>query len=114
LLTDRTPRGLVTQNSRKSVGVVLTRLALWFDTVITREDVAPKPVPEPVWLACRQMGLSPAELLFAGDLEFDMLAGRRAGVRTVLLRNPESASFENADLVVDSLAELYGWLASGG
>jgi phosphoglycolate phosphatase len=106
-------RGLVTRNSRKSVDVVLARLGLRFDAVVTREDAAPKPAPEPVWLACRQMGLSPAEVLFVGDFEFDMLAGRRAGVRTVLLRNPELASSEHADLVVDSLAELYGWLAAG-
>jgi HAD superfamily hydrolase (TIGR01509 family) len=105
-------RGLVTRNSRKSVDVVLARLGLRFDADVTREDAAPKPAPEPVWLACRQMGLSPAEVLFVGDFEFDMLAGRRAGAHGPPAKS-EQASSEHADLGVDSLAELYGWLASG-
>lgn len=99
-------RGLVTRNSRKSVDMVLDRLGLRFDAVVTREDAPPKPAPEPVWLACRRMGLSPSDVLFVGDFEFDMLAGRRAGVRTVLLRNPALAASEHADLSVESLGEL--------
>jgi HAD superfamily hydrolase (TIGR01509 family) len=103
-------RGLVTRNSRKSVDRVLTRLGLRFDAVVTREDAPPKPAPEPVWLACRRMGLPPSAVLFVGDFEFDMLAGRRAGVRTVLLRNPAQAASDHADYSVNSLAELRGLL----
>jgi HAD superfamily hydrolase (TIGR01509 family) len=103
-------RGLVTRNSRKSVELVLQRLGLAFDAVVTREDAPPKPAPEPVWLACRRMGLSPAELVFVGDFEFDMLAGRRAKVRTVLLRSGALMASEHADLSVDSLEELRTWL----
>lgn len=99
-------RGIVTRNSRKSVDVVLTRLGLRFDAVVTREDAPPKPAPDPVLLACRRMGLPTSEVLFVGDFEFDMLAGRRAGVRTVLLRSPVMTSSEHADLVIDSLGEL--------
>jgi len=99
-------RGIVTRNSRKSVDVVLTRLGLRFDAVVTREDAPPKPAPDPVLLACRRMGLPTSEVLFVGDFEFDMLAGRRARVRTVLLRSPVMTSSEHADLVIDSLGEL--------
>jgi HAD superfamily hydrolase (TIGR01509 family) len=99
-------RGIVTRNSRKSVDVVLTRLGLRFDAVVTREDAPPKPAPDPVLLACRRMGLPTSEVLFVGDFKFDMLAGRRAGVRTVLLRSPVMTSSEHADLVIDSLGEL--------
>jgi len=106
-------RGLVTRNSRKSVDMVLDRLGLRFDAVVTREDAPPKPAPEPVWLACRRMGLSPSDVLFVGDFEFDMLAGRRAGVRTVLLRNPALAASEHADLSVESLGELRDQLEVG-
>jgi HAD superfamily hydrolase (TIGR01509 family) len=104
-------RGIVTRNSRKSVELVLGRLGLAFDAVVTREDAPPKPAPEPVWLACRRMGLSPAELVFVGDYEFDMLAGRRAKVRTVLLRSGAMTASEHADLSVDSLEELRAWLS---
>ncbi len=106
----RLRRGLVTRNSRKSVTLVLARLGLGFDAIVTREDAPPKPSPEPVWLACRRMGLAPPDVLFVGDFEFDMLAGRRAGVRTVLLRSGVTLTSEHADLAVDSLGELRGWL----
>ncbi|HSB77832.1 MAG TPA: HAD family hydrolase [Candidatus Methylomirabilis sp.] len=107
-------RGIVTRNSRKSVELVLRRLGLAFDAVVTREDAPPKPAPEPVWLACRRMELSPAELVFVGDFEFDMLAGRRANVRTVLLRSGATMASEHADLSVDSLEELRTWLEATG
>jgi len=99
--------GLVTRNSRKSVGLVLARLGLRFDAVVAREDAPPKPSPEPVWLACRRMEVPPDEVVFIGDFEFDMQAGRRAGVRTVLLRSPVCRASADADIIVDSLAELH-------
>ncbi len=107
-------RGLVTRNSRKSVDLVLAQLHLHFDAIVTREDAPPKPAPEPVWLGCRRMGLSPSDVLFVGDFEFDMLAGRRAGVRTILLRGPALSTSAYADLIVDSLAELRASLESSG
>ncbi|HWU37889.1 MAG TPA: HAD family hydrolase [Candidatus Acidoferrum sp.] len=107
-------RGLVTRNSQKSVDVVLARLGLCFHAIVTREDAPPKPAPEPVWLGCQRMGLMPAEVLFVGDFEFDMLAGRRAGVRTVLLRGPVLKASQNADFSVDSLAELQASLELSG
>jgi HAD superfamily hydrolase (TIGR01509 family) len=102
--------GLVTRNSRKSVELVLARLMIRFDAVVTREDAPPKPAPEPVWAACRGMGLQPSEVIFVGDYEFDMLSGRRAGAGTVLLRSGTITASERADLSVDSLAELRVWL----
>jgi HAD superfamily hydrolase (TIGR01549 family) len=103
-------RGLVTRNSRKSVALVLGRLGFGFDAVITREDAPPKPAPDPVWAACRGLGVEPPEVLFVGDFEFDMLSGRRAGAQTVLLRNGAITESANADLTVDSLAELRDWI----
>ncbi|MBI4536919.1 MAG: HAD family hydrolase [candidate division NC10 bacterium] len=102
--------GLVTRNSRKSVEAILGRLDIRFDAVVSREDAPPKPAPDPVLLACRRMGVDPAEAVFVGDFELDLLAGRRAGVMAVLLRSPGFRSSERADLVVDSLAELRDWL----
>jgi HAD superfamily hydrolase (TIGR01509 family) len=103
-------RGLVTRNSRKSVELVLGRLGLRFDAVVTREDAPPKPAPDPVWQACRGMQVEPFEALLVGDFEFDMLSGRRAGTRTVLLRSGTMEESAHADLSVDSLGELRAWL----
>jgi HAD superfamily hydrolase (TIGR01509 family) len=103
-------RGLVTRNSRKSVELVLSRLRLRFDAVVTREDAPPKPAPDPVWHACRGMQVDPSEALLVGDFEFDMVSGRRAGTRTVLLRSGTMESSAHADLTVDSLDELRAWM----
>jgi len=103
-------RGLVTRNSRKSVDLVLGRLGLRFDAVVTREDAPPKPAPDPVWQACRGMQVEPFEALLVGDFEFDMVSGRRAGTRTVLLRSGTIVASAHADLSVDSLGELRAWM----
>jgi HAD superfamily hydrolase (TIGR01509 family) len=98
--------GLVTRNSRKSVELIQSRFQFPFSTVVTREDAPPKPAPDPILLACRRLGLGAREVLFIGDFEFDMLAGRRAGVRTVLLRNAVQPNSSHADHVVAALAEV--------
>lgn len=99
-------RALVTRNSRRSVEVIEVRLGLRFPVVVTREDAPPKPSPQPILLACRRMGIQPEEALVVGDGELDLLAGRRAGVTTVLLRNPFHPSSEHADFVISDLSEL--------
>jgi phosphoglycolate phosphatase-like HAD superfamily hydrolase len=73
---------------------------------VTREDAPPKPAPDPVWLACRRMGVEPTDVVFVGDYEFDMLSGRRAGARTVLLRSGTMTESAHADFSVGSLSEL--------
>lgn len=105
--------GLVTRNSRKSVDLIQARFEFPFSTVVTREDAPPKPAPDPILLACRRLAVAPRETLFVGDFEFDMLAGRRAGVRTVLLRNPVQPSSSHADHVIAALADVPRLLGLG-
>jgi len=104
-------RGIVTRNSPKSVAIVQEKLGITVDAVVTRDDATPKPSPEPVLVACRRLGIAPAEGLFVGDYEFDMLAGRRAGITTVLFKNPVQPRSDNADLVVESFRDLQAWLS---
>jgi len=101
---------LVTRNSRKSVDLIQARFGLPFSAIVSREDAPPKPAPDPILLACRRLGLAPPEVLFVGDFEFDMVAGRRAGVRTVLLCNSVQPFSLNADHLVGSLLEVPGLL----
>ena len=104
-------RGIVTRNSQKSVAIVLERLGTKVDAVVAREDAAPKPSPEPVLVACRRLDIAPGDGLFVGDYEFDMLAGRRAGITTVLLKNPIMQQSENADYIIESFRELQALLS---
>ena len=57
------------------------------------------------------MGVAPADTLAVGDYKFDVMAGRSAGCRTVLVRqeqlsDAELADWGSPDLVIQSLREL--------
>ncbi len=75
----------------------------------------PKPHPEPLIFACRSAGSVPRECLYFGDAEKDVLAGRRAGMRTVIAlygyidagADPHSWG---ANATVDSPKGLLRWL----
>jgi len=106
--------GIITRNSLDSLlraldhfyGVKIED----FTAVITRESSLPKPHPDGVYQAARKMGLEPSELLVAGDFRFDVLAGKAAGARTVLLTNggkPAMAAGDpDPDYVIHHLEEL--------
>ncbi|MBW1862988.1 MAG: HAD family hydrolase [Deltaproteobacteria bacterium] len=93
--------GIITRNSLKSVSRMLKKfdgITIGdFATVITRENSLPKPHPEGVYAAARQMGLLTSELMVVGDFRFDVLAGNRAGALTVLLTNKGKSSMAPGD-----------------
>lgn len=70
-----------------------------------------KPDPEPMLLACSQLGLAPASTLFVGDDLRDIESGRAAGSRTAAVRygyiHPDDDPDQwGADLVVSHPLEL--------
>lgn len=70
-----------------------------------------KPDPEPMILACSQLGLDPASVLFVGDDLRDIESGRGAGTRTAAVTygyiHPDDNPRDwGADLVVDHPLEL--------
>lgn len=70
-----------------------------------------KPDPEMLLLACAKLALAPCEVLYVGDDERDIEAGRAAGMRTVAVRygyiHPDdNPGHWGADLVIDHPGEL--------
>ncbi len=109
-------RAILTRNSRICTDLVLDRLKLRFSHVLTREDAAPKPDPEGLLAICRAWNLPPAEVVFCGDYLFDLQAGRRAGMRTILFApGPVPEFADQADLVLrtfqSAAGDLRTWLA---
>jgi len=100
--------GLITRNARRFVRLTLGRIGLAFDVVVAREDAPPKPSPEPIHRACRQLGTPAARTWMVGDFKYDIEAGNAAGcAATVLLLNPGQRPFEHeATFVIRELAEL--------
>ncbi len=77
--------GLVTSKNRPGAlrGLRLAGLEEAIEIVVGADDVEnPKPHPEPVLIACRQLALGPERALYVGDSVHDMLCGRAAGART--------------------------------
>lgn len=77
-------RAVLTRNSREAALATLDRLGLAFDPVVAREDAPAKPDPTAIWKICEAWGLAREQVAIVGDFYFDIEAGRRAGVRTVL------------------------------
>jgi HAD superfamily hydrolase (TIGR01509 family) len=83
------PLAIVTRNSRSSAEHVLKMLGLegYFSPVITREDGPEKPDPWALLKIASLWQLSPQTIAMVGDYRFDIEAGARAGMPTVLLRH---------------------------
>jgi HAD superfamily hydrolase (TIGR01549 family) len=85
---------LVTRNSLINVRIVLARHGLRFDTLVCREDTAPKPDPRPIHLACERLGVLPDDAWMIGDGRYDIEAGMAAGVRTVWITHGRERYFK--------------------
>ncbi len=123
LLRDRAiGRGILTRNTLASIREALRNFTIVseadFSVILTRESAGrPKPHPDGVIDAARELGVAPQEMLVVGDFIFDIAAGRAAGSPTVLVTNgrttpdtraPGAASLRDAepDFTIQSLSEL--------
>ena len=101
---------ILTRNCHRSVKRIAEIHNLTFDAVITREDGPAKPDPYGVLELCKQLNVQPSETLVVGDYVYDLMAGRRAGAKSVLIST--STEYTNficeADYVIDHLEELNG------
>jgi phosphoglycolate phosphatase len=74
-----------------------------------------KPHPEPLLHACKLIQRSPNECVYIGDDERDIIAGKAAGMTTLIaaygyIDNGESPQNWGADGFIDSIADLRSWL----
>ncbi|MBC8114044.1 MAG: HAD family hydrolase [Candidatus Saccharimonas sp.] len=96
-------RAVLTRNSRESTRIVLDRLGLHFELALTREDAPPKPDPTGLLTICGVWQMQPAHVLFCGDYVFDLEAGSRAGMESMLFAPRELPDFaRQADHVLRS------------
>lgn len=117
-LQDRRLRlGIVTGKGRISAEVSLQQLQLasFFEVVITGDDVErPKPHPEGLWHAMHRLGAQPSETAYVGDSDADILAGKRAGVRTVgvnwLAVSQTEAFTEQPDAFFERFSPFREWI----
>jgi pyrophosphatase PpaX len=78
--------GIVTGKAYRSLIISLQHLKMdhLFDVIITGDDVVkPKPHPEGIHKALKQLQIKKSEAIFLGDSDADILAGKQAGVQTI-------------------------------
>jgi HAD superfamily hydrolase (TIGR01509 family) len=104
---------ILTRNARRWVEVVLQRFDIVVDAVRTRDDGVVKPAVETVhWLQERVHG-DPRRSWMVGDHLFDIVCGRSAGARTVLMIGDAAAPPDyavQADHVIRRLPQLLALL----
>lgn len=74
-----------------------------------------KPHPKPLLLAAQQCGVLPGHCLYVGDAERDIIAGRDAGMKTLVaawgyLESGDAHYGWQADAVIASPADILRWL----
>jgi len=77
--------GVVTSKNHEEWANSLSRLGLdgLLGTVVCADDTRRgKPAPDPILAALERLGVAAGDTLYIGDTEYDMQAGREAGVLT--------------------------------
>ena len=107
--------GIVTSRERSSLDRLLDRLALGpFDAIIACHD-APRGKPDaaPLLALLDRVGLAAEAARMVGDTSYDVTMARAAGVRVaaVLGGCHDAAALRGADVVLERLGDVAGWLA---
>ena len=100
------PFGIVTNNALRHVSVMMERIGLAVEKIVTRDIGIWKPDPRHVLLGAEAISVAPERCIFIGDGRLDMLAARGAGMTPVHLAGG-AADGENldCDYRVDHLRE---------
>ncbi|MBN1389087.1 MAG: HAD family hydrolase [Candidatus Thermoplasmatota archaeon] len=105
---------VITRNSLEATTLTLDVLGIEVDMILSREHAAPKPSPEAINIVLDHYGIEPYQMAFVGDYIYDVQAGNRAGVRTILLTSQERADewIPFADHIAEDLYEVIDMIKS--
>jgi HAD superfamily hydrolase (TIGR01549 family) len=114
-LSKRYRLGIVTDRPRVEAHAFLAQYGLrsLFRTVITRDDTPRlRPHPLPVQMAAKDLAAAPEQCVMVGDTPLDVRAAKAAGMLCigVLSGFGSESDFGDADLMVNSTAQLAAWL----
>lgn len=113
------PWGIVTNKPEYLTFPLLTALDLHTRPrcIISGDTLSvAKPHPEPLLLAAQQCATDPTHCLYVGDAERDIVAGRNAGMKTLVAAwgyldaNDDHHAWQ-ADAIIDHPADILRWLA---
>jgi HAD superfamily hydrolase (TIGR01509 family) len=112
-LAARWPLALASSSNRELIDLALELLGVrdLFAATVSSEEVARgKPAPDVYLQAARRLGADPARAAAVEDSHNGIRAAKAAGMRVIAIPNehfpPDEDALSQADVVVDSLAEL--------
>jgi HAD superfamily hydrolase (TIGR01509 family) len=112
-LAARWPLGLASSSNRELIDLVLELLGVsdrFAATVSSEEVTRGKPAPDVYLEAARRLGVGPSATAAIEDSHNGILSAKAAGMRVIAIPNPhfppDERALGQADLVLDSLAEL--------
>lgn len=111
--------GVATSKGRYSTikSLKFTGLIDLIDSIVAAQDVQHhKPQPDPLLKALEELCVEPANAVYVGDSRFDIIAGHRAGVKTLGVTWGVSTRSElldgKPDAIIDNWGDLLLWLSS--
>ncbi|MCC3372314.1 HAD-IA family hydrolase [Cohnella sp. REN36] len=113
--------GVVTTKWKSSTTRSLTYLGIMdlMSAIVTLDDVQnPKPHPEPIRMALKQLGVMPESAIMVGDSEADIVSAREAGVVPIgvswSLKGEEQMKRFGAIHVIHNMRELLNIVGVNG
>ena len=108
--------GVVTNKNRARIAAILGRADIVPAVLVSAEDAVPKPAPDGILLAARNLDIPPEKVLYIGDSLTDEAAARAAGCGFIALTTGATRPEEFAPDTVrcSGLAELAGLLEQEG
>ena len=107
------PLGLASSSNRELIDLALEEgdLARFFRATVSAEEVERgKPAPDVYLEAARRLGVDPTRAVAVEDSHNGIRSAKAAGMRVVAIPNPhfppDEEALAQADVVLDSLAEL--------
>jgi HAD superfamily hydrolase (TIGR01509 family) len=102
---------VASSSDRRLIDYILERLNVktLFDSIMGAEDVAcSKPNPEIFLKSAERLGVKPSECLVVEDAALGVEAAKRAGMKCVGYRNPNSGNqdLSRADIAIDDFSKL--------
>jgi len=106
--------GRMTRGEHKWTELRRLNVHRFIDIMVTGADAPAKPAPDGLIKCIKELGLSTKECVFVGDSRVDVIAGKKAGVKTVAIHtgvaSKELLTEEEPDYVLADLDLLFSYL----
>jgi HAD superfamily hydrolase (TIGR01549 family) len=107
LYEKKVPMAIQTRNCKEVTDIIIDKLSIPIEIILTRENSIPKPDPSGVYQIAHSWEIQPNEILYVGDSHFDLTTSINANSDFALFSNSRNESHKiKHDLTIKCLSEL--------